>query len=344
VTSEAHLNKKARQRDELRPHGVIPPSCRGCIFFEECGGIEPERALLDCFAHSCCGVGKCDHVCPFHPDFQDQLCEVHGLRFDDLVRLEQRAQEVPFYVPVIDHKSLRFHTLNCPMVALDTYRVFRMVAGKYRAVAANAVDLRRMFGLDPSNRIIPRGTAQDRFLEWYWANRRGDRAPDQMAQLGIALVIGPNFSHFLDVPRTDNLFNRKRQLICLEEMAAAGLDAVPHLSAVAPGDWAFWRVYLRERETITYVAKEFQTGNKNKTQGRRAIDRLARLQDELGRALHPLVIGGGQFVEYVAARFPQFTLIDSEPFSRATRRRRSDRHGFWGGLGLARRRGFGADA
>jgi hypothetical protein len=51
---------------------------------------------------------------------------------------------------------------------------------------------------------------------------------------------------------------------------------------------------------------------------------MARLQDDLGRRLHPLVIGSGQFVEYVAARFPAFTLIDSEPFTRATRRRRFD--------------------
>src|SRR5205823_4211256 len=44
----------------------------------------------------------------------------------------------------------------------------------------------------------------------------------------------------------------------------------------------------------------------------------------LGRKLHLLLIGGSQFIEYVAARFEAFTLIDSEPFARTNRRRRFD--------------------
>jgi hypothetical protein len=319
------MSEKAQHRAELRPHGVTPPSCHACVFLPMCGGIQPERPLLDCFDHSCCGDGLCDNVCPFKGDFQARMREVRGLRFDDLAPVGQRTADIPCYVPVIDHKSLRHAPLACPVVALDTYRVFRLNGGAYRAIADDAAELRRAFGLDPLTRIILRGTAQDAALERYWAYRKSHRAPEQMKRLGVSLVIGPNFSHFLDVPRTDNLFNRKRQLICLEEMAQVGLDVVPHLSGIVPGDWAFWRDYLRENGSVTYVAKEFQTGNKNPTQGRRAIDRLARLQDEVGRRLHPLIIGGGQFVEYVAARFAAFTLIDSEPFTRATRRRRFDR-------------------
>ena len=323
--SGSRIVSKARQREELRPHGVTPPSCHDCVFFRACGGVQPERSLLNCFDHSCCGNGRCDHVCPFKPDFQARMREVRGLRFDDLAPLAQRPAELPRYVPVIDHKSRRHEPLAYPVVALDAYRVFRLKGGAYRAIAEDAAALRRAFGLGESARIILRGTARDPFLERYWAYRKCDRAPDQMTRLGVSLAIGPNFSHFLDVPRTDNLFNRKRQLICLEEIARAGLDAVPHLSAVVPGDWAYWRGYLRENPSVTYVAKEFQTGNKNATQGRWAIDRMAQLQEEIGRRLHPLVIGGGQFVEYLAARFPEFTLIDSEPFTRATRRRRFDR-------------------
>src|SRR5207248_2889493 len=110
---------------------------------------------------------------------------------------------------------------------------------------------------------------------------RRDGAPQAMARLGASLVIGPNFSHFLDVPRTDTLFNRKRQLVCLAGMAAAGVSPVPHLSAVMPGDWLFWRDFLRKNATIRHVAVEFQTGNKRGAEGTKVVQRLSRLQDDL---------------------------------------------------------------
>ena len=141
-----------------------------------------------------------------------------------------------------------------------------------------------------------------------------------MADLGISMVIGPNFSHFLDVPRTDNLFNRKRQLICLAEMAAAGLNPVPHLNAVMPGDWVFWKDFLRSNASIRHVAVEFQTGNKRGIQGTKAILRLSRLRDELGRSLHPIVIGAAQFLTRLASEFDDFTLIDSAPFIKGVKR------------------------
>jgi hypothetical protein len=141
-----------------------------------------------------------------------------------------------------------------------------------------------------------------------------------MALLGLSLVIGPNFSHFLDVPRTDNLFNRKRQLICLGEMAAAGLNPVPHLSAVMPGDWSFWKDYLRSNTSVRQVAVEFQTGNKRGAEGTKAVLRLSRLQDQLGRSLHPILIGPAQFLTRVASEFDDFTLIDSNPFMKGVKR------------------------
>ena len=155
-------------------------------------------------------------------------------------------------------------------------------------------------------------------------DRRCDQAPEQLARLGVALAIGPNFSHFLDVPRPDNLSSRKRQLICLDEMYRAGLSPVPHLSAAQKGDWRFWQDYLRDNATVRFVAVEFQTGNANWGQGRNVIDRVAEIRDDLGRRLHLLVIGGAQFVEYLAARLGDFSLIDSTPFMKAVKRQKFD--------------------
>lgn len=281
---------------------------------------------MNCFDLSCCGgEAGCKRICPHnHPDFMRRLEEVGGLRFDDLKSLAQRPAELPQYVPVIDHKKGRHGTLDYPAAALSTYRVVRLKGRRYRALADNPRDLRAAFGIAEDARVILRGTARDPSLERYWQYGDRDDAARQLAALGVSLIIAPNFSHVLNVPRSEHLYNRRRQLLCIESMVESGLNVAPHLSAVARGDWDFWRGYLSDNEAVMYVAKEFQTGNKNRTQGRRSIESLADLQQDIGRKLHPIVIGGAQFVEYVAARFETFTLLDSVPFAKTTRRRLFD--------------------
>ncbi len=321
------MSTHAELRRELRPQGMIAPGCYDCPFFTDCGGAESARSLFTCFDNTCCGDGKCDNVCPGKADFPQRLKEVGGLRFDNLPLISQRRLHVPLYVPVIHHRYNRTRPLDWPMVALETYQVLRLVGGTYRAIANSPAELRAAFALDPATRIILRGTAKDAPLEQYWSYRRRDHAAAQLAKLDIAFAIGPNFSHFLDVPRTDNLFNRKRQLICLSELHDAGLNAVPHLSAASAGDWAFWARYLGENRQVKKVALEFQTGNKNRIEGLKVIDHLTRLQTETGRQLHPIIVGGGQFVEKISEQFTSFTLIDSEPFMKAVHRQVFHRSG-----------------
>jgi hypothetical protein len=76
---------------------------------------------------------------------------------------------------------------------------------------------------------------------------------------------------------------------------------------------------------VKYVAVEFQTGNKRRDQGRQVIRRISDIQDTAGRQLHPLIIGGTQFVMDVARHFNDFTIIDSCPFMKAVKRRRFDK-------------------
>ena len=83
--------------------------------------------------------------------------------------------------------------------------------------------------------------------------------------------------------------------------------------------------------TICATIRPFGTFPRNSRPGTRtgrkanlAINAIASLQDALGRSLHPVIIGGSQFVEYAATRFRDFTLIDAEPFVKTCHRRRFD--------------------
>lgn len=322
----------AQRRTELRPHGITAPACHHCYWFKDCGGYQAERSMQTCFEATCCEyTGKdksqCNAICPYKHDFADWLSDIGGLRFDDIPSLTQPDLELPLYVPVIDHPSRRLNPLSWPIVGLNTsgvLRVRRKESG-FGAVAETPADLRSAFRVATDSRVIMCGIGKDQKLERYWENRLVAEAPAQLSRLGVDAAIGPNFSHFLGVPRTDNLFNRRRQLLCLAELHRAGVPIIPHLSAVMPEDWRFWRDFLERNPSLRFVAVEFQTGNKNPPQGRKAIDNLEAIQRRIKRPLHPVIVGGGQFVKYVAARFRSFTLMDSTPFAKALRRQWFDR-------------------
>ena len=89
---------------------------------------------------------------------------------------------------------------------------------------------------------------------------------------------------------------------------------------MVPGDWKFWQWYLQRNPHVSYVAKEFQTGNGSPKEGRKVIRELAGLQQAAGRRLHPLLIGGGQFARDAGVHFDCFTVIDSTPFMKAVHR------------------------
>lgn len=316
------MNANCRLRLELRPPGPVSATCPQCFLYEPCGGLRNGRPLLNCYDQFCCDDKNCDNVCPYKPDdFRWRMWEIGGLRFDDIPPLRQPSLILPRYVPMIHHGSRRSDALKAGTVALDPYKIFGLRAGRYIADPNEGLALRQHFKVADNARIILRGTAKDRFLERYWEYRRTDDVAGQIARLNVSLVIGPNYSHFLDVPRSDLLYNRKRQLLCLSELSQAGVPVAPNLSAVMPADWDFWSAFLRDSPQLVHVAVNFQTGYRSRTEGMKAIDRVRRMQDEIGRGLSLLLVGGAQYVRDVAGAFASFTMIDSQPFKQSMYRK-----------------------
>lgn len=298
----------------LRPPGPVSNGCRTCPIFDRCGGIQNSMPLMNCFDLFCCGDAKCDNVCLHKPDFQKRLLEIGGLRFDDLPLFHQDELSLPQYVPVIHHPYRRQKCLNVDFAALNTYDIFRLGGDDYRAVTATPEGLRRFFRISESAKIILRGTAEDAELERYWSHRKTSQVVDQIKNLGVSLAIGPNFSSFLDVPRTDLLFNRKRQLLCLSELSEAGISVAPHLSATMPSDWTFWKGFLRSQHRIHHVALNCQTGYKSSKEGKKAITQIAEIQSAIKRPLSLILIGGAQFSHVAAQHFESVTALDSSAF------------------------------
>ncbi len=148
--------------------------------------------------------------------------------------------------------------------------------GHLEVVAEDPVSLRRRFGLRDDSQVLLVCIADDRPLERYWAHRRLDDLPARIAKLGLLGVTLPNYSFFSDAPRTHTMWNRRRMFRTGEELSGAGIAVVPHLNALTSEDWRFWKDFLVAHREVDVVAKEFQTGLRDKNKAASARRRPER--------------------------------------------------------------------
>jgi hypothetical protein len=119
-------------------------------------------------------------------------------------------------------------------------------------------------------------------------------------------------------------------LLATERLSLAGVAVIPHLNALRPADWDFWLCFLTEHKHVTMVAKEFQTGNRLKKVGDESFYELVRLQQRLGRALHPMLVGGARYYADAHREFATFSIMDSRPFLQTQNRTRLvEQNGRW---------------
>lgn len=312
---------------------MLAPTCASCGLLTECGGQRGQQTLGGCLGgcgSSCGGLGKCDWVCPAKPDFVDRVREVGGLNARPVALMPSTERlSLGSYVPIIRHASSRTTPVTAATVALPLEEVVKWRGQSYGVAASSAGDLRAQFGVRSDANVVLVSVARDRVLERYWACRRKWFIPRQLKELGFTAVTVPNFSAFLDAPRPHTLWNRRRMEIVAAEFAELGLAVIPHLNSLQVDDWLYWQAFLTEQKQLTYVATEFQTGLRVRDRGEMAVVDLAKLQERLGRQLHPVIVGGAAYAAELGRYFADLTFVDSQPFMKAMHRRRGAGQGKW---------------
>lgn len=303
-------------------------SCARCAFLPECGGLErPE--FFGCFG--ACGSGcsvesPCDWTCPRRPDFVHRVREVGGLGRPAGFVQPISASDLPLYVPMVRHGSKREYCLPTKVVALSIEDVLKENQfGIYGPIEYERQALLDRFGLRSDAAVLLVSVAEDAVLERFWEKKVDHDVPRRLANLGLLGMTVPNFSFFSDAPRTHTLWNRGRMLRVAEALSAAGVAIAPHLNATVSEDWEHWYKLLKEQPMIRYVVKEFQTGLRNPELANKALLDLCKLQDRVGRDLHPIIVGGARFVRELRRAFRTVTFVDSEPFLKTVSRRRAVR-------------------
>lgn len=311
----------------MEPHSKNAVGCAKCAFFKDCGGIAEQSPMFDWGCYTPCMLGcdpeTCDLTCPNNPHlFGARMAEIGGnLGFSGRA-MKVPALRMPLHIPKIDNGSGRTQPLNLGAVALPARALIRKSRQQVRGRFKSPSQVRQHFCLSDRTPFVISCISVDDEVEMMWQGLKYGRLAEEFARLKPAAVIVPNFSFFLDdVPRIHTLYNRKRICLAAQILSEAGCRVVIPVSALTPHDWAFWYELLRDNPAMTYVAKEFQTGLLSPVAATRAIQDLAEIQDRLGRPLHPVAPGGGQFSDTLRIYFARHTIIESRSFMMANRRR-----------------------
>ena len=273
-----------------------PGSCGECPFLSLCGGLEGAAFDQGCFqlCVTHCQYHGCDMACPcLHLRFPDLVEDVGGLCSPPQGLLKPCTTPLPLYVSQIMHGARRDKVSEEPIVAVPlTALVGRNQVGRYDVRYSTAESAREALMLAPQTEIIVTSVAPDQPLEDFWAEHVQRDILTKLSALRIRGMTVPNFSFMNDVPRLNSLYNLTRIFRVAERISAAGIPTILHLQASTPSDWNQWIDVLRYQRGMSVVALEFQTGTRRQIIGNRYYLRLIELQDRLGRAIHPLVIGG----------------------------------------------------
>jgi len=307
-------------------HSKNAVRCSACPFLPDCGGLAAGPGLWGCFSDCLanCDPETCDLTCPNNRRLWDRrISEIGGEFKISAPNLRVPALRLPGYVPKIHNGSSRTSLLGFPVAAVPVRGLVRKSRHGLTSRFSTIDEVRAHFRLSPRTACIISCISTDDDVEAVWeALRYGDLA-QALAKLKTAAIIVPNFSFFIhDVPRSHTIYNRKRISLAARMLSDAGCRVIIPLCAETQNDWDFWFSLLTENPAMRYVAKEFQTGLRGPRAANRAIDDLSKLQERLGRPLHPVTLGAGRYAPLLKNHFDGFTILDSRPFMLAARRRR----------------------
>ncbi len=305
--------------------GLAPTSCATCMVRRQCGGHPLEiiqRIGCANFANGAPPVNP-NSMNPIDDDaFWAKWDDVGGLLDFTIASVTPvNSSDLPTYIPLLQHCYSRRAVLNVEIIALHLWKVFKRDRdGRYVCRFRDGAHLRAAYRLHPDTKILLSGVAIDRHLEVFWAEHRKANLAAQLARLGICGVTTPNFSFFTDVTGFQILRNFRRILLTAERLSAAGIPVAIHLNAITDRNWELWYDLLSQHSNSNVVALEFQTGLAVIEEGRKTLERVAELQQKLGRLLHPILVGGAKHYLEAEKLFHRFSVVDSRPFMEAQAR------------------------
>jgi hypothetical protein len=291
--------------------------CQECRFKPRlCHGTDGHLGVHGCpaFDHSKCV--EYEWTCPCNLErLVERHREVGG--FDCILNTPLRSIDIPLpkYIPTFYHDFPGTKPLNLEWIALPLHHLLKFSSkGTIAAIVKTGQELRESLCIQQGTKIVVTGPGPDQTLEDFWRFHRKANLFRLLKDLDIQLFTVPNFSFFSDMPPMHHRYNQSRILRLAERASDAGVNAVLHLNAIHEDAWRGWENLFIKHAEIKFVCLEFQTGYASPVIGEAALARLVKLQDNVGRPLHPILIGAARYAYGIGKNFESCTFIDAEPF------------------------------
>lgn len=291
--------------------------CQQCDFKSGlCPGFEGDWGMAGCsvFNHSKCERHEWTCTCNSQR-LGERVLEVGGFKCKLDKALLPTDVGLPQYIPAFYHGFPEAKPLELEWIALPLHCLFRSdSADGIKWLAKDGKELRATLGLHQTTKIILTGPGPDQLIEDFWRFHRHSNLLKLLKTLDIQLFTVPNYSFFSDAPPLHHNYNRGRILRVAERASEAGVPSVLHLNAIHEQTWQDWETLIRSHNEIKYVCMEFQTGYTNPKVGLTALNRLVKLQQNVQRPLHPILIGAARYAGFIGKHFGSSTIVDAQPF------------------------------
>ena len=299
-------------------------ACQQCTFKPGlCHGFEGDWGMAGCsvFNHSKCEKHEWTCVCNLGR-LGARVMEVRNFQ----CRLERALLPIDFnlpqFVPTFYHRFSDVEPLEIEWVAVPLHVLFRPVSGDgIKCLAEDRDALRASLGLHQKTRIMVTGPGKDQLIEVFWRFHRAAKLLDLLKKWDVQLFTVPNYSFFTDAPPLHHHYNRSRILRVAERATEAGVCSVLHLNALHRQTWKEWGDLLRSHSEIKHVCMEFQTGYASPEAGLAALGELVRIQENIQRPLHPILIGAARYAGFIGKHFRSCTIVDAQPFLKTFNRK-----------------------
>ena len=256
------------------PNVLVPArgcDCRVCPFFTGnppavepiCSGCNSDCTYCGCSrtegAATPGGCRTCPIRCGSRTDIEAWMRDVGGtLRFDD-ISIRTPLPLLPRFIPLLEGSDVAEldRVARCPAYGFRLRQVF---SARTHQLSPSLTELgaHAALGLRDDQLAVLVGYGEDPLVEAFWTLRKADRLIEAIAAQGWDLVLAPNFSMYGNQPRAEHLINFRRSLMVAEELAAAGVAAVPNLYWFRREDLERWVAWC-EKAHPPAIALNLQT-------------------------------------------------------------------------------------
>lgn len=295
-----------------------PLDCSACPALARCGGTS-----------NLCLIGRCeggDHPL-LRMDIRRSVMDGLGgldLRWPRPVTHHSVA-DLPPHLPVLIQAYA--DPVERPWIALHAGRVLGVTGT--RVTPKHRRPLREVYRLAPETRLALQFYVEDRVLQGLWRHRRA--VIEQLAELGLDLILSPNVSVWRDDCRFTQLAAQRLSFLLYHEFREAGLPAIPDIgfSRFEP-DGRLWAEWVNGQPGLRAIS--IFCGGRKVHAERRAHQENVEDVALLHGAIRPdvaFVLGGvhapGRLLDYRrAAPRRRLAVCNGMAYARAQRRRLLD--------------------